>query len=538
VKTLEIKTKEYPRRILILEKVLGIPKERLMKESPIEIRKLWIEHKKAIEDVLKDKKIEIQANADYQDPPTVDQLKNAISLMYGYAGRMFHSFTYSGQTYAVMKEYPAYPVAIYIRNIDKTHWMGWWGNDRGNAYTKIYWVSKGYDYVLMDVGFEDMDREANETPDYDYNEPFLWMDRYFTDTQIEYEITPKQLDTIRTIDVFLNGYDLWVPITSNDLNTTKSITVNYTASLRAWRYAVRHGVRLGYYIFYIFGNASACQALERTWNTFGFTKDIYDPIFGASAGYDLLYLFDAPTVFHDCDVWGSLPRGKYLGYPYWSRVCYDRNTYTALFMCSDLGNLLYAIHALVKGYGIDTPIVDACNTFVGGIPSTTTVRNIINALLQYYYTSCGMVYTTDTSKTIISGLRTNLALILFTLVAYKLGYREYAQYADNLADRVYNAVIKNAIITLADGSQIKRPQHIGGEMVSWKCLSPQQGFAEISESWIEAVASQMLGWQKMPPEDSDYGVTNNETTLTGLQALRVYLRYKYGETYPSTSYYP
>jgi hypothetical protein len=127
---------------------------------------------------------------------------------------------------------------------------------------------------------------------------------------------------------------------------------------------------------------------------------------------------------------------------------------------------------------------------------------------------------------------------LFTLLAYKLGYSEYSGYADNLANVVYNAVIKSNIVTLAGGSQVVRPQHYGGEMVSWKCLSPTQGFYELPSHWWEALAEYMFGWKKMPPEDLDYGVTNAETTLTGLQALRVYLRYKYNIAYPNSSYIP
>jgi hypothetical protein len=389
----------------------------------------------------------------------------------------------------------------------------------------------------MDVGFEDMDREVGETPDYDYDEPHLWSDRYYSSDSIDYEITPKRLEGVYTINLILDGSYLLSPITQSDIGKTFVVSVSAQNSLASWRYTVRHASRLGYFLHRVFDNYAIAYKLYLLYADYGFTKDIYDCIFGVSTTYDLLYQFDPTVVYHDCDVWASLPRDKFVGYPYWSRVCYDRTLYTALYACSDFGNLLYAIHALVKGYEPDASIPDVC-ALLTGVPTETTVINIANTLIQYYYTPCGMVYTTDTSKTIISGIRTNLALILFTLLAYKYGLREYASYADNLANRVYDAVIKTPTILLSDGSTVLRPQHVGGEMVSWKCLSPQQGFYEIPETWIEAVASAILGWRKMPPEDADYGVTNAETTLTGIQALRVYLYYKYGIAYPNSSYLP
>jgi hypothetical protein len=202
--------------------------------------------------------------------------------------------------------------------------------------------------------------------------------------------------------------------------------------------------------------------------------------------------------------------------------------------CADLCNLVYAIHALVVGYSPTSRIPDICK-LVTGRPETTKVIDIADNLYRFYYTPCGMVYTTDLSRTLVSGIRTNLALILYTILAYRFNYTRYTEIADNLATRVYNAVIKSYRIRLADGSEVIRPQHYGGEMVSWKCGSEIQGFYEIPETWVDAIAQHMFGWRRMPPEDADYGITNMETTLTGLQALRVYLLWKYKIGYPNFS---
>jgi hypothetical protein len=216
---IEIKKVEYPKRILVLEKATGIPKQRLIKMGSVEIRKLWDEHRKAIEEMAREK---VDANIPYSDDPTPDQIKSVIDLMVTYLNKQTKPFG----NYYVVKEYPAYPLAIEIVNTNKVHWFGWWGVDRGEAYSKIYWSIKGYYYTLMDVGFEDMDREVGETPDYDYNEPYLWSDRFYSSDSIEYEITPIELEGVYTLNLILDGSYLLSPITQSDIDKTLVVSVS------------------------------------------------------------------------------------------------------------------------------------------------------------------------------------------------------------------------------------------------------------------------------------------------------------------------
>jgi hypothetical protein len=536
---MEIKRGEVPYRILLLEKVTGIPRQSLMKYHSLEIRKLLVEYEKQKKEKAREKNITSYEIKDINDPPTANQIIDAINLMFRYIQRHTREVSGDGALYYVIKEQPGYPLAIEVVDTGVVHWLGWWGNDMGKPYSDILILAREYDHTLMDVGFEEFDREIGESPDYDYDEPYLWADRFYPEDteEIIYEINPRLLGSNYTINLILDQTYLLKPIKHTDLGKPIVVTTDPLTHLPSWRFSVRHTTRLGYFIYRIFGYTEIADKMALLFNNYGFTKDLYDCIFGASVNYNLWYILDVNKVYRDCEVWGSLPRQKFLGYPYWSRICHDKATYNVACCCTDLCNLIQAIHALVRGYRIDQRIPDLCG-IVTGQCRTKTISEIVNTLIQHYYTPCGMVYPIGTTKTVISGIRTNLALTLFTLLAYKLGYREYSEYADNLANVVYNAVIKSNIITLEYGLQVIRPQHYGGEMVSWKCESETQVFYEIPETWTEALDQTMFEWKKMPPEDLDYGVTNAETTLTGLQALRVYLYYKYNTAYPNSSYIP
>jgi hypothetical protein len=286
---MEIKREEIPYRILLLEKVTGIPSNSLVKMGNQEIIKLLRDYEKQLEEKAREENLTVSGRSEVDDPPTADQIKDAINLMYNYLRRHTSWIRIGGVTHYIVKEYPAFPLAIYIKDIRTTHWLGWWGVDRGEPYSKIFDVHRTPYYTFMDIGFEDLNRERKERPDYDYNEPYLWADRiYFEDGKIKYQITLRTHESSRSMWLMLGNRILLREITEDDLNRPISVEVNWNESFPSWRYTIRHSTRLAYFIYKIFRDYKKASGICSLFIRYGFTKDIYDCIFGVSKDYSLL----------------------------------------------------------------------------------------------------------------------------------------------------------------------------------------------------------------------------------------------------------
>lgn len=516
----EIKRKDIPTRLKMLERLIGIKAEVLNKEHPSEIIKMF-------EQCMKKKDIDnIIPTISFEDP-TVDEIKTAIDLAIEYVKRnsKYIRTPYGTSSYRIPSEYPGVPVsATYTVGTSViVHPLGWWGYDRGVSYSKIHWSSIGSTYALMDVGFEDTDRSLGESPDYDYNEPYLWVDRYYTDSGVTYEVSFRYYDGVRTANVYLGPTYLFTVNASSPVTT-----VEVSGMFPSHRYTIRHCGNMARFLYRVIGYNNDANGIDDLRSQLGFTIDLYDPLF--QPVNELLYVLNYNTLYRDCDVYSTMPVGINT-YPYRSRVCCGTSIYAGFSLCECLVNMVYAINALLIGYGANSSIPDLCSTFVQGIPSTTTPHNIAETCWNNLWNGYGFGYPTNTS--VANSIRTNLALALYTLLFWKTQNRYYKNKADQLANWVYLSIVKQPSIPTTQGTYT-RPQHVGGQLVFWVSGSA------VYKPQEETIFDQIFGavCPKMPSEDADIIPTNMESTMTAIQSLRIYLKYVHNVTYPNNLYIP
>lgn len=84
-----------------------------------------------------------------------------------------------------------------------------------------------------------------------------------------------------------------------------------------------------------------------------------------------------------------------------------------------------------------------------------------------------------------------------------------------------------------------RPQHRGGQLLAWVKLNEVTGAASSGDVVFayglppRTFLSDVIDYFSMPKEVEGVIPTNSESTLTYLQTLRVYLRYRFSVSYPT-----
>ncbi len=446
--------------------------------------------------------------------------------------------------YAYQKEYQGYPLWLKMDSrIDWTYprMIGHYAT-RSYPFGKITWYSVGIDNELSTVTFE-------EGTDYDYGEPTLYADRYYnTNGQVGYQISIQSYGATADVDLYLGA-----SLVADNLHA-RSYPVNYnlitTDYQAAHRYTVKHAMRFMRNLASVWGDTTKTTKLDRVINYFQFTWDIYNPLFALDTSAPDDFVFQRQA-YRDCDFvfngvsstlfWGGQPypgTPQMTYYPYEPKECtLGIDTYITLSRADNLVPMLQAIHILNK-YG------NPDRQYVGRDGVTyTTPRQVARWVEGSAWNGHGIAAL---GKPIhySSGMRSTAFMILETLLGYKYGDTTSRTYADSLVDTLiqvqwgsipfaqhYGATIEEGLVL--------RPQFNGGALVSWTTNAPRSGKAVLYfEMPPRTFLQEIIDMFNMPAEVQGVLPTNTETTGAYAQALRVYLRYKFGVYYPNSLLLP
>ena len=161
-----------------------------------------------------------------------------------------------------------------------------------------------------------------------------------------------------------------------------------------------------------------------------------------------------------------------------------------------------------------------------------TPRGIARAVEDNYWNGYG-IHKPFGDPQYASSVRSAVFLVLETLLGYKYGDETSKYYADTLAQVLIDAQFWNGYIETADYGVIYRPPFRGAFPLMWK-TGGSYPYAMPPKSVLE----ELIDMFNMPNETWDCIPSNIETVATILQALRVYLYYKYGIAYPTSLYLP
>jgi len=459
--------------------------------------------------------------------PTSTELKNAISNAKGFIDRLYEELN----GYAFVKEYPAFPITVKIVESNYVVQIGtsfstnptlW---DTHSAYFTCVSRGIGSSIYYVNVDFE-FTHKILGLIDYSHTWIHFYLETTFGGSATYYYVKINGIEGFgwtyetQTYEIYL-GTEKIATVTRNSQFPIEIL--RYKSNYNCYpshRYTVRHGSQLADIIYRIWGTP---KPLDKVINDYGFTYDIYDPIFGLT--YDNDDFMFTTQAYRDVDVYGSLPRGIH-HYPYWSKVGLDRSLYIMMSHYDPLLQCLWAIHILNK---YNNPDRYSWLGYVGEI--YTSPRELARSIEATYWNGYG-IHKPYSDSLYASGVRSAVFLVLETLLGYKYGDQTSRYYADTLAQVIVNTQFWYGYVETEYGV-ILRPAFRGAFPLSWKTGSSYP-YALPPKSFLE----QIVDMFNMPNETWDIIPSNTETTATLLQALRVYLYYKYGIAYPSSLYLP
>jgi len=456
---------------------------------------------------------------DYTEIPFL-KTKTAIVEAYNYVDKLYQSIN----SYAVVKEYPSSPIDIYDIYANK-------------------WTLVGQD-SYPDIIIENSITANSECLRYAFweygtgidNSPNLLVNRYYySDGRTKYEITLVEYKGNSEVNIYLYNTLLWSNVNKyTSVPQTKIVWTDYWGIIPAFRYTTRHGSQISSNMYKVWGTRDNGYYLDKLLNDYGFTYDIYDACWKMSNDYPDGYMFSTES-YHDIDVYSILPRGSYY-YPYKSNVGINRDLYIIESSNDPLLKTIWVIHHLNKYGQPDTKY------FYFGDPSSPssywTPREMIRHVENNYWDGHGIKYM----DTFYYGVRLTTFLIAETLLGYKYGDSISKAKSDRASEVLQMIQIgSNGYFETEDYGIVLRPQHRGGFFVgyvigsSYAFRTPKM--SELAKAVFDIVKI-LLGWTDMKSETKGLIPTNLETTCLGVQALRVYLYYKYGVAYPNSLYIP
>lgn len=436
-----------------------------------------------------------------------------------------------------VKEYPGFP--LWMENLSRPgdtsyprmigHYMS---GSYSNKFGYVEWYAVGPYYDLMDVRLEEA---------YDWNYSILMTaDRFYTAAgQTTYNTCYLQYSQNENVNVYL-GETLQFNTITTPKGTCSQRSFENGGKLPAHRYTVKHGQQMARNAFHALGNHYRAPAAGKTGDNLGYPWDLYDPIYGLGASRPDDYVFQNAT-YYDCDLvtgWGGInnphPWGvnQYNGvkyftyYGYESKVCLDRTAYILASRADYLATALQAIHILNK-YGNPDHYYANPNIF-NNLGVNITPR-MMARWLESKWNGYGLpAYLKDSSYA--SGVRTNVFLVLESILGYKFGdeiSRDYADLTATILLRVQcgSAPYTNYLCETQEDGYVIRPNYHGAALAGWR-PGGSYPYAMPPRTFVQDVLD-ILG---MPHEVEGVALSNAETTLTYEQALRVYNYFRWGFT--------
>lgn len=475
---------------------------------------------------------------------TINNVKQAIDRAKSHIDRLYAA----GPTYGYVKEYVGFP--LWLENPSRPGdgtYPRMAGHYQNNDFALIQWFHVYETSEQMFITFE-------EGYDWNYGEPGLYAYRaYGADGTTIYQVSVYSFSSANQVKLWLGNH-----LIDDDLRTIPSgwyqltTTVNgtaYPAPLPAHRYTFKHATILGEHIYDIWNDSSREAKLDASLNAYGFGPDIYNPLFKLDTGYHNDYIFTT-TPYHDCTyifdgVNSTLPWGRATGvtyYPYEPKECtLGIYTYLQLAKQDYLSPILQAVHILNK---YNNPDHSYCRPS-GSSCVWTSPRGEARRIESEAWNGYG-VSVFGKPAAYASAVRSNAFLVLETLLGHKYGDATSRQYAETLAQEMLNT-LWGANWTweayrgsTGDDGQVLRPQHYGGQMVSWVPESAlvagrsKYVYSLPARTWLQ----ELIDYFNMPSEVEGVLPANAESSATFIQAMRTYLWWRWGIQYPNGELLP
>ncbi len=439
---------------------------------------------------------------------TPQQIRNATGAGYSYLEWM--TGTAKDQGKRVTHEYPAMPVWLMVDG--KGVFMP------GLPGASVTWFNVDPTRELSTIEF-DIDRDGRT----DFR---IWADRKYTQdgpTQYQFMVvywSQEFLANNLELDLFMGGYQIFDNLDSWSVGDAMNVITDRPQP--SHRYTLRHASRLGYNLFSAIDHPNLRDGLNNTLESYGFGVDLYDPVFGIKNNIDPR-AYASGMMYRDCDV--ALPAGAlYSGgwvtyYPYSSKVCrLGVGAYVTLTRFDYLVPMIQALHVLNL-----TGNPDAKYSVEYALD--TTPREVARWIEQTAWNGYGVrIWGKDPA--IASSVRTDVFLVLETLLGYKYGDATSKSYADEAARIVAATQIDRGgwIWTDEDGS-VLRPTQRGGQLVAWRWVVAEGETQPRYQMPARTILTDILDMVSMPPEMQGVLATNSESTGLMVQSLRVYGRY-------------
>ncbi|MBX3050798.1 MAG: hypothetical protein KF753_04950 [Caldilineaceae bacterium] len=470
---------------------------------------------------------------------TVANIQQAIDRAKSHVDRLYAA----GSTYGYIKEYMGFP--LWLENPSRpgdSTYPRMAGHYQNDDFSIIQWFHVYETSEQMYITFE-------EGYDWNYGEPGLYAYRaYGTDGTITYQVQVHTFTSSNQVKLWLGNY-----LIDNDLRSIPSgwyqltTTVNgtaYPAPLAAHRYTFKHATQLGEHIYDIWNDSSREAKLDASLNAYGFGPDIYNPLFKLDTGYHNDYMFTT-TPYHDCDftldgVNSTLPWGNVSGiryYPYEPKECtLGIYTYLQLAKQDYLSPLLQAVHVLNR---YNNPDHSYCRPS-GSSCVWTSPRGEARRIESQAWNGYGIKAFGKPAE-YASAVRSNAFLVLETLLGHKYGDATSREYAAKMAQEMLNTLWganwtwEDYRGSTGDDGQVVRPQHYGGQMVSWV---PESALVAGRSKYVYALPartwlSELVDYFNMPSEVEGVLPANAESSATFIQAMRTYLYWRWGVQYPN-----
>jgi hypothetical protein len=170
--------------------------------------------------------------------------------------------------YGYIKEYPGFPIGIYVRNTGDQRGLGDIRMKGPTQLAELTWLESCIDVAKISniiilpskdsftVRFDD----STYNPLPDYNEPILNVERrYLSNGSTEYYIALVSYSGSYRSDIYLGDTLLWSNVGSN--TPPAAVTVTTTKALPAFRCAIRHSAILGQRIYNAWGDTTKATRL-------------------------------------------------------------------------------------------------------------------------------------------------------------------------------------------------------------------------------------------------------------------------------------
>jgi len=358
-------------------------------------------------------------------------------------------------------------------------------------------------------------------------------------------------------DVYFNGKKIWENVSWDNVPLNIFEEKLPLDGIPSFRSAIRHSVQNNAFLYENTSMhsewKSRSELLHYTRHAWGYTYDIYHPLFRASDDYPDGWWYDKQTL-HDCDAWWNEPTTLTF-YPYWSKLCECRalaiGPIAHGYWLNPFFRSMVAMHILNK-YGDPFKYVNIGGTLLYNpleILLTGEPNTGLKAVIDEIDPKRG--WQVDPFQGLWAMYATGCCMAALAEIGYGFektledaGYGDLATRAKTYADMLAYALLKaqwgtpaftpnNFIHSHEDFGPVSMPECTGGFLTLnlWRTPTepkPYEGDEAIATSRTEYFA-QFVDILNMPSETPQFIAVNQETTFVCVRALQIYEWYRFKE---------